>query len=119
MQIYKADIIQLAYMSWMKTYALFSYYISHADFQTFIDPSNPVGQLLQSHLVAIHTLMTPVSIGGQVDRKATQLVNGMVRWLGAIHANIEPGMRRYYDWPVKRAEKVREWLQCERALVKA
>jgi hypothetical protein len=119
MQKCNADIIQLAYMAWMKTYALFSYHISHADFQTFIDPSNSVGQLLQSHLVAIQTLMTPVVLDERLDIKASQLVNGMIKWLGVIHANIEPGMRSYFDWPIKRANDVQEWHQCERALAEA
>jgi hypothetical protein len=118
MQKCNADI-QLAYMAWMKTYALFSYHISHADFQTFIDPSNSVGQLLQSHLVAIQTLMTPVIQDEQRYIKTSQLVNRMIRWLGVIHANVEPGMRSYFDWPIKRAKDVREWHQRERALTKA
>jgi hypothetical protein len=113
MQTCNTDIIQLAYMAWMKTYALFSHRISHADFQSFIDPSNSVGQLLQSHLVAIQTFMTPVILDERPDVKASQLVNGMIRWLGVIHANIEPGMGSYFDWPIKRAKDVREWHQCK------
>ena len=90
--------------------------MSHADFQTLIDASNPVGQLLQSHLIAVQTLMNPVGLDEQGDRKASQLVSGMVRWLGAIHANIEPGMRRYFEWPTERAEEVRQYYLRKRAL---
>jgi hypothetical protein len=43
----------------------------------------------------------------------------MVRWLEVLHANIEPRMRGYFEWPIERAEELREWLQRERALAKA
>jgi hypothetical protein len=103
----------------MKANAFFSYQMSHADFQTLIDASNPVGQLLQSHLIAVQTLMNPVSLDERSDRKALQLVGGMVRWLGVIHANVEPGMRRYFEWPAKRAEEVKQYYLGKRALAEA
>jgi hypothetical protein len=95
----------------MKAYGLFSYHINHAEFQTFIDPSNPIGQLLQSHLVAVQTLIIPIGLDERAGKKESRLVNGMIRWLGWIHANIEPGMRSYFEWPIKRAKEVQELYQ--------
>jgi hypothetical protein len=121
MQKNNADIVQLAYISWLKGSVFFSCHISHAEFLALIDPSNLVGQLLLSHLVAVQTLT--VSIYGRsvyqderAARKASQFVNGMVRWLEMIHAKIDPRMRSYFKWPIKRAEEVRESLQHEQAL---
>jgi hypothetical protein len=54
-----------------------------------------------------------------LSRKASQLVSRMVRWLGVIHANIEPGMRRYFEWPTERAEEVRRYYLRKRALAEA
>jgi len=119
MQKYNVNIVQLAYMAWLKGSIIFSCRISHAEFLTLIDPSNLVGQLLQSHLVAVQTLMAPISLDKRGSRKSWQFVNGMVRWLEVLHANIEPRMRIYFEWPIKRAEELREWLQRERALAKA
>jgi hypothetical protein len=116
MQKYNVDISQLAYKAWMSTYALLSYDMSHADFQNLVDPSNPVGQLLQSHLIAVQTLLTPIGLDERGSRKAAQLVSGMVRWLGVIHANIEPGMRRYLLWPIERAEEVRQLLSAQESI---
>jgi hypothetical protein len=81
--------------------------MSYTDFQAFVDPSNPVGQLLRSHLIAVQTLMTPINQDERATKKSSQVVNKMIRWLGVIHANIQPGMRQYYEWPIKRAEEVR------------
>ncbi len=115
MEKYNADIVQLGYMAWLKGSVTFSCRISHADFVTLIDPSNHVGQLLLSHLVAVQTLLAPVSLDERGSRKSLQFANGMVRWLELLHANIEPRMRSYYEWPIKRAKELREWLQYERA----
>jgi hypothetical protein len=105
-------------MTWLKGSVIFSCRISHAEFLTLIDPSNLVGQLLLSHMVAVQTLMAPISLDERGGRKASQFMNGMVRWLEVLHANIEPRMRSYFEWPIKRAEELREWLQRERALAK-
>jgi hypothetical protein len=112
-------MVQLAYMAWLKGSIIFSCRLSHAEFLTLIDPSNLVGQLLQSHLVAVQTLLVPISPDERSSRKAPQFLNGMVRWLEVLHANIEPRMRSYIEWPIKRAEELREWLRRERALAKS
>jgi hypothetical protein len=118
-QKYNADVVQLAYIAWLKGSVIFSCRISHADFLTLINPSNIVGQLLQSHLVAVQTLIAPVILDERGSRKASQFVNGMVRWLDVLHANIEPRMRSYFEWPIRRAEELREWSERERALARA
>ena len=119
MQKYNADIVQLAYIAWLKGSIIFSCRISHAEFLTLIDPSNLVGQLLLSHLVAVQTLMAPINLDERGNRKALQFLNGMVRWLEVLHASIEPRMWSYFEWPIKRAEELRGWLQRERALARA
>jgi len=63
--------------------------------------------------------MAPIDLDERSSRKALLFLNGMVRWLEVLHANIDPGMRSYFEWPIKRAEELREWLQRERALAKA
>jgi hypothetical protein len=106
-------------MAWLKGSVIFSCRISHTEFLNLIDPSNLVGQLLQSHLVAVQTLIAPIILDERSNRKHLQFVNGMVRWLEVLHANIEPKTGSYFEWPIKRAEELREWLQRERALAKA
>jgi hypothetical protein len=107
---------QLAYLAWLRGSIIFSCTISHAEFLILIDPSNVVGKLLQSHLVAMQTLLAPISVDERGSRKALQFVNGMVRWLDVLHANLEPSIRKYFEWPIKRTEELREWFQRERAL---
>ena len=108
---------QLAYISWLKGSISFSCLLSHADFLTLVDPSNVVGQLILSHLVAVQTMMAPIKQDERALRKASIFVNGMVRWLDLLHANVDLGMRSYFEWPMKRADSARAWLQYEKALV--
>ena len=64
----------------------------------------------------MQTLLAPISIDERGIGKALQFVNGMVRWLDVLHANIEPSVRKYFEWSIKRAEELRVWFQRERAL---
>lgn len=107
---------QSAYLAWLKGSIIFSCSINHAEFLNLIDPSNVVGKLLLSHFVAMQTLLVPISRDERGNRKALQFVNGMVRWLDVLRANLEPSIRKYFEWPIKRAEELREWFQSERAL---
>jgi hypothetical protein len=116
MQKSNADIVQLGYISWLKGSVFFTCQISHAEFLVMIDPSHVVGQLLLLHLAAVHTLITPIKPNERAGRKNLHFTKGLVRWLEVAHANIDPRMRSYYEWPIKRAEEVREWLQHEQAL---
>ena len=106
-------------MAWMKTSVIFACRVSHAEYLTLIDPTNPVGQLLLSHIIAVITLMPFVGQDERVSRKELQFLDGMVRWLDSLHANIEPNMRGYFEWPIRRTKEVREWLQRQRALARA
>ena len=108
--------VRLAYIAWLKGSVFFSCHISHTEFLSLIEPSNIVGQLLLSHLVAVQTLMGPTNQDERASRKVSQFVNVMARWLEIIHSNADPTMREYFEWPKKRAEKVRDWLQHEKAL---
>jgi hypothetical protein len=116
MQKNNADIVQLGYIAWLKSSVFFSCHISHAEFLALIDPSNVVGQLLLSHLVAVQTLIPPITPNERAGRRTSHFTNGMARWLEVAHANIDPRMRSYFEWPIKRAEEVREWFQHEKAL---
>ena len=58
--------------------------------------------------------MGPMNQDERTSRKVSQFVNVMARWLETIHSNIDPTMRGYFEWPIKRAEKVRDWLQHEK-----
>jgi hypothetical protein len=116
MQKNNADIVQLGYIALLKSSVFFSCHISHAEFLALIDPSNLVGHILLSHLVAVQTLIAPIHPDERADRKTLQIANGMVRWLEVAHANMDPRMRSYFEWPIKRAEEVRDWLQHEKAL---
>jgi hypothetical protein len=81
-----------------------------------IDPSNMAGQLLLSHLVAIQTLIAPIKPTKRASRKNSHFVNGMARWLEVVYAKVDPRMRDYLEWPIKRAEEIRQWLEYEKAL---
>lgn len=101
-------------MAWMKSSIIFSCNISHAEFLNFINPLNPVGQVLLSHLVAVQTLVPPGN-SKRLDRKARGFLRASVRWLDLLHANIKPNMKSYYEWPIKRTEELRGWLKLQRA----
>jgi hypothetical protein len=97
-----------AYTHLAKIYGLFSYFMSHEEFALFIDPSNEVGKLLQSHFAAMQLIMTPFTrretSGRKVFRKnatSPSKTDGTTnRWLVALHRNINPEMRVYYEWPI-------------------
>jgi len=111
-----ADIAQSGYLAWLKGSIFLSCQITHAQFLDLINPSNVAGQLILSHLVAIQTLMTTSTPDERGIKKSSQFVHGMVKWLNLIHSRIDPSMRRYFEWPIQRAEEVREWISGERNL---
>ena len=111
-----ADTVHLGYIAWLKGSIFFSCHITHAEFLVLIDPSNVAGQLLLSHLVAVQTLIAPIKPTERVSRKDLHFINGMARWLELAHEKVDPGMRSYFEWPIKRANEVREWLQHEKML---
>lgn len=82
-------------------YGVFSWKMSHEDFQSFINPDNVVGQLLQSHFVAVQNILTPITIVERTFREVPDTnPGGKARWLDVIHNNIKPGMRKYFEWPI-------------------
>ena len=97
-----------AYSYLAKIYGLFSYFMSHEEFALFIDPSNEVGKLLQSHFAALQLIMTPFTRRETSHRKIFRVnattpgrTDGTTnRWLVALHRNINPEMRTYYAWPI-------------------
>jgi hypothetical protein len=91
----------------MELYGFFSYAMSHEDFQDFIDPANEVGQLLQSHFVAVQLLLSPITIHELGDRKFDSPNNPSIRWLGAIFQRVTPLMREFHKWPMFVEEGVR------------
>ncbi|KIM93617.1 hypothetical protein OIDMADRAFT_173188 [Oidiodendron maius Zn] len=104
------------YIAWLKGSVFFSCHITHAEFLALIDPSNVAGQLLLSHLVAVQTLISPIKPMERAGRKNSHFINGMARWLEVAHAKVDPSMRGYFEWPIKRAEEVRQWFKYEKAL---
>lgn len=94
----------------MELYAFFSYGMSHEDFQHFIDPENEVGQLLQSHFVAVQLLLTPITIHELGERKFESTNNPSIRWFGAIFQRVTPLMREFYKWPMSVEEGARTGL---------
>jgi hypothetical protein len=94
----------------MEMYEKISYKMSHEDFQHFIDPANEVGQLLQSHFVAVQYLISPISIHEMGERKPEPTINESSqgsRWLGAIHQRVTPRMREFFEWPISVVEGLR------------
>jgi hypothetical protein len=91
----------------MEIYGAFSYHMSHSDFQDFINPSNPIGPLLQSHFIAVQLLLSPITINELGDRKPSGPSEGAVRWLSAIHRHVPPQMMKYVAWPIAAAEAFR------------
>lgn len=85
---------------------MFAWTMSHEDFQHFINPANEIGQLLQSHFVAVQLLLTPITVHEMGDRKPEKPNNGVNRWLGAILERVSPQMREFFEWPISVAEGV-------------
>src|SRR5271155_852781 len=102
-----ANFSNPAYLGLMEMYGIFSYTMSHEDFQHFIDPTNEVGQLLQSHFVAVQFLLSPISVHELGERKPETPTGESNRWLGAIHERVTPRMRKYFEWPIFVSEGVR------------
>jgi hypothetical protein len=104
----------LAHLAWLKGSVIFSCHINHADFIDLIDESNEVGNLLLSHFVAVQTLLISIDLNGQSKKRVMQHVNGMLRWLDLLHVRQKSNARKYFEWPMKRAEELRQWIQLER-----
>lgn len=101
-----ANFSSPAYLGLMEMYATFSYTMNHEDFQHFINPANEVGQLLQSHFVAVQFLLSPISAHELGERKPETPTHESVRWLSAIHQRATPRMRKFFEWPISVAEGV-------------
>lgn len=91
----------------MEIYGNFSYMMSHEEFQHFIDPANEVGQLLQSHFIAVQFLLSPITIREMGERKGEKPIDDTCHWLGPIHRRVTPRMREFFEWPISVAEGVR------------
>lgn len=97
-----------AYICLREIYVVFSYTMAHEDFQHFINPSNEIGQLLQSHFVAVQLLLSPITVNEMGDKKPTRPPsNESTRWLSAIHQRVTPHMRQYFEWSISVAEGIR------------
>jgi len=91
----------------MEMYGIFSHTMSHENFQHFIDPANEVGQLLQSHFVAVQLLLSPITVHELGKREPEMPNNESSHWLDAIHQRVTPQMRKFFEWPISVAEGVR------------
>lgn len=103
---FQVDTYSPAYSNLAKIYGLFSYFMSHEEFALFIDPNNEAGKLLQSHFAALQLIMTPFTRRETIGSKRRSATMGQnndgttARWLVALHRNIKPEMRPYYEWPI-------------------
>ena len=102
----------VAYIGIQKIYGEFSYKMTQEDFESFVDPANDTGRLLQSHFIALQTIMTPISAKEMLGRKPRSAPNGTVRWLGPLHQDIKPNLRKYFEWPIAREAVVKRQLEC-------
>ena len=91
-------------MELRKIYGLFSRGMRHEEFRDFTDPTNEVGKLLQSHFVALHLIMAPISKVALGEDGSTWPGNeedrSTARWLSTMHLNIPQKMLEYYEWPI-------------------
>jgi hypothetical protein len=99
-------------MELRKLYGFFAQDMSHEDFREFTDPTNDVGRLLQSHLVALHVIMKPILRIVQYGRRASGSKGDDEQnnacWLKAIHAKIPSSLKPFYEWPISIAEEFQE-----------
>jgi hypothetical protein len=86
----------------MGIYAEFSWKMSQDTFQAFVKPENYAAQLLQSHLIAMQTLLAPVTDNeNQKPANASKKSqHKTVMWIGCLHNNIPPHMRLFNEWPL-------------------
>jgi hypothetical protein len=85
--------------------------MTQEEFDSFVDPANDVGLLLQSHLIALQTIMAPILAIEMMGRKPKSAPNGTVRWLGPLHQSIRPSMKKYFEWPIAREAIVKRQLE--------
>jgi hypothetical protein len=64
--------------------------MSHAEFQDFVRPDNEIGQILQSHFIALLLVIRPIVAPFQ----------GISRRLRKINDNMSFPMRKYIEWPI-------------------
>jgi hypothetical protein len=75
-------------------------YVSHRDFQAFVDPSNTVAQILLAHFVALQVLFAPIKSQEWSGRNMGRPNRGTVFRLDGIWNNVPKSMRRYLQWPM-------------------
>jgi hypothetical protein len=85
---------------------MFSFTMTHEEFQHFIDPANEIGQLLHAHFVAVQLLLSPITVRELGDRKPEKPTNESRRWLGAILERVSPQMQEFFEWPISVAKDV-------------
>ena len=87
-------------MKYKELYYYFGGYVSHGDFQAFIDPSNAVAQILLAHFVAMLVLFAPIKSQEWSGRNMGRPNRGTVFRLDGIWNNVPKDMRRYLQWPM-------------------
>ena len=98
----------LAYLGLMGIYALFGVLMTQENFQDFINPENEIGQLLQSHFVALQFLLSPITWNQMGARLSSFPTRDIGRWLKDIHARIPHHMRKYHMWPISVSEALQD-----------
>ena len=97
-----------AYISFTCIFRTF-YCTSHADFQRFIDPNNPVGQILLAHLIALNILFVPLTLRGMIPRflPFPRLVLAPLDWAEHLYKSLHISKRHYICWPMRVANEFR------------
>jgi hypothetical protein len=86
-----------AYSSFVLTYNAPSRW-THDEFQSFIDPNNPVAQILLAHFIALQTILTPILILERVGFQGVDAPTAFLSWIENIYKNVPPAMRHHVEW---------------------
>lgn len=75
--------------------------LSHDEFQSFVDPSNDVAQILLAHFIAVQALLTPILMLERVGFQGVNAPTAVLGWIEGIYFNVSFGLRHYVEWPMQ------------------
>ncbi|KAF2273214.1 uncharacterized protein EI97DRAFT_164434 [Westerdykella ornata] len=70
----------------------------HEEFQSFIDPSNAVAQILLAHFIAIQAILTPILAFERVGFQGVHAPTAMLGWIENIYRNIPEPLRPHVEF---------------------
>ncbi|PVI07816.1 hypothetical protein DM02DRAFT_608430 [Periconia macrospinosa] len=74
---------------------------THDEFQSFVDPSNDVAQILLAHFIAVQALLTPILMLERVGFQGVNAPTAVLGWIEGIYFNVSFGLRHYVEWPMQ------------------